>query len=42
MAFTLLQIFIYLSCSVAKIIVKVKVKGHPITGHDGPTGGVEV
>jgi hypothetical protein len=22
--------------------VKVKGKGHPITGHEGPTGGVEV
>jgi hypothetical protein len=22
--------------------IKVKGKGHPITGHEGPTGGVEV
>jgi hypothetical protein len=28
--------------AVAWMCSKVKGKGHPITGHEGPTGGVEV
>jgi hypothetical protein len=28
--------------SVSCTRVKVKGKGHPVTGHEGPTGGVEV
>jgi hypothetical protein len=38
----MLPYFAIYTCSPSCAVYKVKGKGHPITGHEGPRGGVEV